>query len=625
VDSIDERGRRAGEIAHLLEPDVKEARGGLMDVTTLRALSASWLTDRPRGDVDAAHGALLDVRDAIHVVTGRPGNKLLLADQDTVAAVVGDGDADELLARIAEAGRTIAHAVDTTLRRARQALPRRRTGGLRQRRPQLKPLGHGMVEHDGEIVLGSTGAAADDAVLALRAAATAVRTGLPLSPVTLGNLADSPAVLPDPWPAAAREALLQTLAGGQALIPVWDSFDLAGLVTRWIPEWAGIRNRPQRNAVHRWTVDRHCIQTAAQAQPHLRDVPRPDVLMLACLLHDIGKVPGSADHSRVGAPIAERVALRIGFAPEDAAIVRRLVEEHLTLIELATRRDPDDAQTVAALVAAVDERPETLAMLRILTEADALAAGPAAWSPWRMRLVDDLVARARAAMSGAEPPAPAPLGGHETSAVISSQSPRDVTVMAGTIDSMHVLTVVAPDRIGLFSDIAGLLAAHRLGVRSALVRTLGTGAVDTWWVESTSGDEPDVEMLRRDLERLGSGDRRLLDRLAARDAAHRPARGVPLQPRVVIVPGASSQATVIEVRAADRPGLLFALGAAVAAQGADIRSAHIATLAGQAVDVLYLEEPDGGPLSPPRVAGLISALVEAAGTQDQGAGGVDAA
>lgn len=612
VDSIEERGRRHGELAYLLEPDLKEARGGLHDVTTLRAISASWLTDRPRGDVDAAHSALLDIRDTLHVVTGKATNTLLLADQDTVAAVVGDSDADEMLARVAEAGRTVAHALDTTVRRARQSLPRRRSTPLAPRRPRLRPLGHGMVEHEGEIMLGTAGRPIDDPVLPVRAAATAVRNALPLSPVTLNNLAETTATLPDPWPVAAREALLEVLAGGAALPPVWDALDLAGIVQTWIPEWGAVRNRPQRNAVHRWTVDRHLVQTCVEAGTVLQDVARPDLLLMACLLHDIGKIPGAGDHSLAGAPIAGRVTARMGFPADDVEVVTRLVREHLTLITLATRRDPDDVRTVEALVAAVDGSDEVLGLLRQLTEADALATGPAAWSPWRARLVDDLVARARVSLGGSSTPAPTPLTSSESTSVARCRSSGQASVTAGSIDGLHVVTVVSPDRLGLFSDVAGLLAARRLVVRSALVRTVDSVAVDTWWVESPSGDDPDPVAIQRDLGRLGKGDRELLDRLAARDAAHRPARGVPSQPRVVVLPNASAHATVIEVRAVDRPGLLHRLGTAMADAAVDIRSAHVATLAGQAVDVLYVAEVGSGPLSPPRVAEAVARLVEAA-------------
>ncbi|MGI4896803.1 MAG: [protein-PII] uridylyltransferase, partial [Janthinobacterium lividum] len=611
LEALSERAARFGELAYLLEPDLKEARGGLRDAITLRALAASWLTDRPHGAVDEAHTVLLDVRDGLQTSSGRPGDRLILPEQDATAVVCGYADADLLLAAVAQAARTISAAVDVTTRRAKQSLPTRRFRAA-GRRPRLRSLGHGLVEHDGEVVLGAGVVPADDPVLPLRAAATAVRAGLPLSPVTLEHLVSACPPLPDPWPASAREALLEVLAAGPAQVQVWESLDLVGLVQQWIPEWTPIRNRPQRNAVHRWTVDRHLIETAVNAHPFLRDVPRPDLLLMAALLHDIGKLPGAHDHSRTGAPLARAVCERTGMDPDDVETVERLVAEHLTLVELATRRDPDDPQTVEALVEAVDGRADVLHLLRCLTEADARAAGPAAWSPWRARLVDDLMSRATASLSGEEVPGPAPFDAEEQALAASVLADAQTRVAVREVDGFFVVTVVTPDRTGLFADLAGLLAGHRFLVRSALVRTLDGVALDSWWVESPTDDPPSPDLLRSSLERIVAGDVALLDRLAARDSqTPRPGGGIRsliAHPRVVILPGASERATVLEVRAADRPGLLHALGRALAGEDIDIRSAHVATYAAQAVDVLYLAEQSGERLSPPRVAIAIQVL-----------------
>ncbi|GAB3876457.1 [protein-PII] uridylyltransferase [Terrabacter terrigena] len=615
-ESVVQRHARQGDLAHLIEPDLKEAHGGLRDMSVLRALTAAWLTDRPHGEVDDAYERILDVRDAIHVVTGRGRDRLTRDDQDACAALLGYTDADDLLTDLSTSARTIAYAVDGTLRRAMQS-QRARTLRVGPRRPQLAPLGYGLYRHDGEAVLGPSADLASDPIIPLRAAVVAARGGIPLSPTTLKNLAAQAPPMPEPWPEVARNLFADLLAAGPGLVTVWEGLDLAGVVERWIPEWQAVRSRPQRNAVHRHTVDRHLIETVVAASGMVRDVSRPDLLMLAAVLHDIGKVPGSRDHSATGAELADTVLQRIGIGDADRVTVVRLVREHLTLVDLATRRDPEDPATIAALSDAVDGSLTTLDLLRALTEADASAAGPKAWSDWRAGLVQRLYTACRTALTAqaategplaVEPMETLTLPDDALDRVASGESYVTVASLGGA----HRIDIIDRDRAGLFADTAGLLAAHGFVVRSAIVRTVDGLAVNEWWVESPGGETPLPAVISRDLTRVASGDRSPLGKLQRRRpvGVRSPGSGSVDSTRAMVISSASDTATVIEVRATDRTGLLQDIGITLARASLSVRSAHIATYAGQTLDTFYVTEFGGGQLAPARAAQAVAMIID---------------
>ncbi|MEV0192424.1 [protein-PII] uridylyltransferase [Kitasatospora purpeofusca] len=646
-----ERAERHGELSFLLEPDLKEARGGLRDVVALDAIAASWLADAPREGLDAAALRLADVRDALHLVTGRATERLALQDQDQVAERLGVLDADTLLRQVYEAARTVAYAADVTWRavdrvlaarsgRGRRPLrrgfpfggasgaARRGAGAVARGAVERRPLAEGVVEMDGEAVLAQGARPAADPVLPLRAAAAAAQNGLTVSHATVRRLAAECRPLPVPWPDEAREQLVTLLGAGEACLPVWEALEAEGLITRLLPDWERVRCRPQRNAVHRWTVDRHLVETAVRAAAMTRRVARPDLLLVAALLHDLGKGwPG--DHSEAGEVIVRDVAARMGFDPESVETLAVLVRHHLTLVDTATRRDPDDPATVEAVTKVVTTLPR-LELLRALTEADALATGPAAWSGWRASLVDGLTARAAARLAGDAAPGPepaaAPTAEQERLAVEAARTGEPALSLlahteadpAGTGPMGVRLLLAVPDRPGLLGTVAGVLALHRLAVRSAGLRELdpiGAGPVLllSWTVAAEFGELPEAARLRADLRRALDGSLDVSRRLAERDAAAPRRRGIPTPPPVVAVapPVASSTATVLEVRAHDAPGLLHRIGRALDGAGVRVRTAHVSTLGADVVDAFYLTDAAGRPLSAGR-AGEVAAAVRAA-------------
>ncbi|CAL9410508.1 [protein-PII] uridylyltransferase [Streptomyces sp. enrichment culture] len=619
-----ERAARQGELRYLLEPDLKEARGGLRDATALRAVAASWLADAPREGLADARRHLLDVRDALHLATGRATDRLALQEQDQVAGRLGLLDADALLRQVYEAAGVITYASDVTWRevgrvlRSRAARPTLRTllGG--RRTAERTPLAEGVVEQDGEAVLARTARSERDPVLPLRAAAAAAQAGLPLSRHAVRHLAATAPPLPAPWPAEAREQLVTLLGSGPPAVDVWEALDAEGLISRLLPDWERVRCRPQRNAVHVWTVDRHLVETAVRASALTRRVHRPDLLLVAALLHDIGKGwPG--DHSVAGEVIAKDMAARLGFDGPDVTVISTLVRHHLLLVETATRRDLDDPATVRAVAEAVGS-PGTLELLHALTEADALATGPAAWSAWRARLVTDLVHRVSAVLAGDPPAGPAeaaPTAEQERLAVEAAATGGPVLALrtrpeppgpgetsAGPEPLGVELLVAVPDQPGVLPAVAGVLALHRLTVRTAGLRAVGlpdgvdgTVLLLDWRVAAEYGSLPQAARLRADLVRALDGGLRVAGRLAERDAAHprRLGRAAP-PPRVTVAPAASRHATVIEVRAQDAPGLLFRIGRALEDAGIRVRSAHVSTLGANAVDAFYVTRDDGVPL-----------------------------
>jgi [protein-PII] uridylyltransferase len=601
---VQERHRAFGDVAHALEPDLKEGRGGSRDVAILSALTRVTTVVTSDERLDDAKSALFEARVALQRVAGQT-DRLLLEHQDRVAEQLGLSDADELMTRVSTAARTIATQSDDAWRAVRASLqgPRGRSPGRDQ------PLSPGLVLRDGEVWLVADVAPADDPALLLRAAADAAYLGAPIARATLRRFDAEATPAPDPWSDDTRDAFVALLGGGDAMVPLVELLDEHGLLVHYLPEWDRVRCKPQRNAFHRFTVDRHLLEAVARADDLVRSVRRPDLLLVGALLHDLGK-GGPGDHTDNGVVLAQRVATRMGFAPDDVAVLVDLVRHHLLLPSFATGRDLDDPATIAAVADAAGTE-DVLDLLAALTVADSIATGPTAWSEWKAGLVHRLVERARDELRRRA-------GAAIVDATAATRDPH-LDDFDGTLTvepRPGGVTLVAPDALGLLAVEVAVLGVHAQSVRSARTFTVEGVAIGDFEVEPERGREPDWEKVATDLRAALVDADPIREQLAARSARYgtftRPTAARPADAQVFVDNGATDVATIVEVRAADGIGVLARITDAIAGRHVRVEQAYVSTLGHEVVDTFYVTSPEGDKLTDPDVVADLEAALHAA-------------
>jgi len=635
-----------GPVADVLEPDLKEGSGGLRDVQALGwagwavgplggldALVAAGVLSAPdRARLETAATELLATRVALQRVTGGRSDRLVLQEQDAVAAGLGADDADVMVRSVAAASRRVAWIA----RDAWSALrPPTRSGPV-----SPEAIAPGVTVQAGRVRVEPPPNGPLAMAVLLEAAATAAERGAPFERESLGRLGEVAAPTWDVW---ERAAFLRLLRAGRGAVDVFEALDHEGVLTRLLPEWEHVRSLPQRNAYHRFTVDRHLLEAVAECAALLdvgdaagpdagdfdggvaRACRRPEMLLLAALLHDIDKGrPG--DHAVLGAATADAFARRIGLDSEGREVLRFLVRDHLLLADTATRRDLSDATVVDAIATACAGDGERLRLLYLLTIGDSRATGPAAWSPAKAALVRDLFVKAAAAIERGAASALAAdrrvaltewIGTDRTAALIARLPDAYVlaTEVAAMVEHEALLTtavggpavrcrlserevevtVVADDRPGLLATLAAALAAAGLDVTEAeLFVTTDGRALDCFRAADPYGRAAeDPAAVAALVEDALAGAVDVEARVAERRRAYAHRRSVPGPVRIAIDPGTPGGDTVVEVHADDDVGLLARLTGALSELGLDVRLAKVATLGERVVDVFYVR-PGGG-------------------------------
>ena len=645
-----ERHQRFGSAAHLLEPEVKEGAGGLRDVATVgwleRVAGRELLLPGEREALEAAHEFLTRVRSALHLETGRQTDRLVSEHQPSIAREMGFGDepqlpaVDGLMRALFEHARQVAYLTQA-------AFDRLGSGG------------------EAATPVEVPGSAAEILDLAARAA----EEGRPPNAGELAALAG--AELPDPpaWDEAAREALLRILRAGDAGVTALEALDRVDLLARLLPEWAGVRCRPQRDPYHRFTVDVHLLDALGRmgrmlggdlpaddpvAAAAAAQVAERDGVLLGALLHDIGK-NGEGGHVRVGERVAAEVLDRIGVGVPTRDLALFMVGRHLLLPDTATRRDLTDDDLIMDVAATIGS-PERLAALYLLVVADAGATGPAAWTPWRRTLVRELVGKVQRVFDRgdmgtevaerltdrierlrdlltAEPareverhvlrmprsyylsvePAQAARHFSMIAPPLGANEVRSAAV-DGARPGSYELLVVAVDRPGLLSWIAGSLSLAGLSILTAQAFTTDdSAAVDLFEVEGAF--EPEIReerwrefrsVLRKVLEGRISLERRVEDK-----RRHYPPPRRPSPVTVKVDQDASDFFTVIEVGAPDRIGLLYDITRTLADLHLDVHLAKVATYTDRVIDSFYVRDELGRKVQEPAQVGEIEAAFHA--------------
>ena len=428
------------------------------------------------------------------------------------------------------------------------------------------------------------------------------------------------------------------------------------MLARFIPDFGRVVAQMQNDMYLVYTVDEHTlfalgilhkIETGELADELplssevIHKVVSRRALYVAVLLHDIAKGRGG-DHSVLGARVAEKLCPRLGLTAEETETVAWLVRWHLAMSYTAFKRDLEDDKTVRDFVSLV-QSPERLRLLLVLTVADIRAVGPQRWNNWKATLLRELYNRSEEVMSGglsvegrgrriqaAQAALRAELSdfddadfeqhialgypaywlafdaetlGRQARLVreaLRDERPLTVNTRIDRGRAITEVTIFATDHHGLFSRLAGALAAAGADIVDARIFTMTNGmALDVFTVQDAagggafeSGDK--LAKLSVMIEKVLSGQLKPLHELTKRKAPHASrTRVFHVPPRVLIDNNASTTHTVIEVNGRDRPGLLYDLTRALTNLTLQISSAKISTYGEKAIDVFYVKDVFG--------------------------------
>jgi [protein-PII] uridylyltransferase len=609
-----------------LEPNIKDTPGGLRDLQTARWLDV-LMGGESAQNLAPAFDFLGSLRIRMHEMAGRDQNRLSFDVQESLS----DRPAElmrDYYRHARQVNRAAERAIDSAMAKEETLL-----GRFLEWRSRLSTSEFTVLRD--RVFLRSPSAANRG----LELFEFVARHQLRLAPDTVDRL--NGVEIDARWDHWKR--LLELPHVSLGLHAMQESAALASA----IPEWCHIECLVVRDFYHRYTVDEHTLVAIASLESiedrRISDlwaeIDRPDLVRFALLLHDIGKGSGG-DHVTESLRIAREVLARLDALEADRATIEFLIARHLDLSAVMTSRDLSDEATAKMLADRVGA-VERLKQLTIMTYADISAVNPQAMTPWRLEqlwrvyllahaeLTRGLHAERIHAWVGVDPHRAAFLEGlpvrylrtHLDSEInghveLARQlESRPVAIEIAHQRGAYHLTLLTRDHPGLFAAVAGAISSFGLSIMKAEAFSNAQGIV----VDTFAFSDPhrtlelnpsEVDRLRGIVRRVVEGKQDAAKLLRGRPKPLLPSRAARLKPRVVLNNDASDSATLIEIVAEDRAGLLYDLARAISDAGCDIEVVLIDTEAHKALDVFYVTS-NGGKLDEALQDRLKSSLIDA--------------
>lgn len=657
--SVADRKKLLENTGNWLEPDLEDNPGGLSEIVDIRAgcrieskarnleeaIFSGYLTRQEVDFLQIAEKTFCRYMTLLRASSARVGSALLFDDQEMLARRLGYEEKSGFL------------PVEIFMQRVHQLfqgvaeISREFWERLDERVSAEEGVGtfieEGLVARSGKIYIQTDRYPATPERL-VHLFAVSAREGLGLANVARQWISHNKNVLDaasgDP---RVKDEFFELLRADSADVPVVRRFYNYGLMAALIPELVPVHGLVQHDRFHLYPVQEHHIRTVAELkktmagvyseeEPELTaaacELGDPAPLLLAGLLHDVGKSSGSG-HAARGGEMIPVVARRLGLSSQEADAVRFLVSQHLLLLDSASLRDLADQEMLSSCTAAIG-RKEYLDQLALLTFADMMATGPRARDKWRNTPVLTLYCSLRSILEKGEPSSRVIseraarvkkqiealvsdlLSPAEVETYFSQLAPRYLLSIPPEEIVKHIrlsrklresegsfiwevssgreaaeITFMSFNRPGLLAKSAGILTLHELNIISAQAFTMNNGiTLLLFQCLPRQGDTPtDWDSIRMDMDRLLTGKLALDHRIAARSARRLQPKALRAAPsRIVIDNESSAVYTILEVYTADRIGLLYTITRTLHELQIPISVAKITTKSDQAADAFYI-------------------------------------